>query len=48
MILRRLAGFGPALLLLAVLVALWQLYVRVGQVNPHFLPAERYRAGAIQ
>lgn len=39
MILRRLAGFGPALLLVAVLVALWQLYVRVGQVNPHFLPA---------
>lgn len=37
--LRRLAGFGPALLLVAVLVALWQLYVRVGQVNPHFLPA---------
>jgi ABC-type nitrate/sulfonate/bicarbonate transport system permease component len=39
MILRRLAGFGPALLLVAVLVGLWQLYVRAGQVNPHFLPA---------
>jgi ABC-type nitrate/sulfonate/bicarbonate transport system permease component len=37
--LRRFAGFGPALVLLVVLLALWQLYVRASQISPHLLPA---------
>ncbi len=37
--LRRLAGYGPAFVLAISLLALWELYVRVKQVNPVFLPA---------
>ena len=37
--LRRLASYGPAFVLAISLLALWELYVRVKQVNPVFLPA---------
>lgn len=37
--LRRLAGFGPAFVLLIVLLASWSLYVRAGQVSPQLLPS---------
>jgi len=37
--LRRIAGFGPAIVLVVVLLALWQLYVYVSKVSPHLLPA---------
>ncbi len=37
--LRRLAGFGPAIVLLIALLALWQLYVWASRINPRLLPA---------
>ncbi len=37
--LRRIAGYGPAILLAAALLACWELYVRAGQVSPRILPA---------
>ena len=37
--LRKLASYGPAITLLISLLALWQVYVQVGQVNPLFLPS---------
>lgn len=36
--LRRLAGYGPAFVLTVTLLALWELYVRTGQVSSHVLP----------
>jgi NitT/TauT family transport system permease protein len=39
MTLRRLAGFGPALVLTLALLALWELYVRAGQVSATVLPS---------
>ncbi len=36
---RRLAGYGPALVLTLALLALWELYVRVGQVSVQVLPS---------
>ncbi len=39
MTLRRLAGFGPALVLTLALLALWELYVRAGQVSSTVLPS---------
>jgi len=39
MTLRRLAGYGPALVLMIGLFALWQLYVQIGQISPRFLPS---------
>jgi ABC-type nitrate/sulfonate/bicarbonate transport system permease component len=38
MILRRLAGYGPAIVLTLVLLALWELYVRAGQISTQVLP----------
>ncbi|HVB72531.1 MAG TPA: ABC transporter permease [Ktedonobacteraceae bacterium] len=37
--LRTLANYGPALVLIIVLLALWQLYVQVGQISILFLPS---------
>jgi len=37
--LRRLAGYGPAFVLTLTLLALWELYVRAGQVSVQVLPA---------
>ena len=37
--LRKLASYGPALVLLITLLALWQVYVQVSQINPLFLPS---------
>jgi ABC-type nitrate/sulfonate/bicarbonate transport system permease component len=37
--LRRLAGYGPALVLTLALLALWELFVRAGQVSVHVLPS---------
>ena len=39
MTLRRLASFGPALVLTLALLALWELYVRAGQVSATVLPS---------
>ena len=39
MTLRKLAGYGPAIILLITLLALWQVYVQVSQVSPLFLPS---------
>jgi ABC-type nitrate/sulfonate/bicarbonate transport system permease component len=39
MTLRRLAGFGPALVLTLALLALWELFVRAGQISPQVLPS---------
>ncbi len=36
--LRWLAGYGPAFVLAATLLAFWELYVRTGQISPQFLP----------
>ena len=37
--LRKLANYGPAIVLIVALLALWQLYVQVSQISPRFLPA---------
>lgn len=37
--LRRLAGYGPALVLTLALLALWEFFVRAGQVSVHVLPS---------
>lgn len=37
--LRKLANYGPALILLITLLALWQVYVQVSQISPLFLPS---------
>jgi ABC-type nitrate/sulfonate/bicarbonate transport system permease component len=37
--LRRLADFGPAFVLTLTLLALWELYVRAGQISTQVLPA---------
>ncbi len=39
MTLRKLAGFGPALVLTLALLALWELYVRARQVSAQVLPS---------
>ena len=39
MTLRRLAGFGPALVLTLSLLALWEIYVRAGHVSVQVLPS---------
>ncbi|HEV2583623.1 MAG TPA: ABC transporter permease [Ktedonobacteraceae bacterium] len=39
MTLRRLAGYGPALVLAITLLALWQLYAQISQISPRFLPS---------
>ena len=39
MTLRRLAGYGPALVLTLALLALWELYVRAGDVSVQVLPS---------
>ncbi len=39
MTLRRLAGYGPALVLTLSLLALWELYVRAGHVSVQVLPS---------
>jgi NitT/TauT family transport system permease protein len=39
MTLRRLAVYGPALVLASALLALWQLYVQASQISPRFLPS---------
>jgi ABC-type nitrate/sulfonate/bicarbonate transport system permease component len=39
MTLRKLAAYGPAIILLIVLLAIWQVYVQVSQVSPLFLPS---------
>ncbi len=39
MTLRRLAGYGPALVLTIALLALWELYVRASQVSVQVLPS---------
>ena len=39
MTLRRLAGYGPAIVLTLALLALWELYVRAGQVSAQVLPS---------
>src|SRR2546426_3060290 len=35
---RKLAGYGPALVLAVTLLVLWELYVRAGQISPQVLP----------
>ena len=37
--LRKLANYGPAIILLITLLALWQVYVQISRVNPLFLPS---------
>ena len=39
MTLRRLAGYGPALVLTLALLALWELFVRAGHVSVQVLPS---------
>ena len=39
MTLRRLAGYGPALVLTVTLLVLWELYVRAGNVSVQVLPS---------
>ena len=39
MALRRLAGYGPALVLAVMLLVLWELYVRAGNVSVQVLPS---------
>ena len=39
MTLRRLAGYGPAIVLTLALLALWELYVRAGHVSVQVLPS---------
>src|SRR6266704_5063017 len=39
MTLRRLAGYGPALVLILALLALWELYVRADHVSVQLLPS---------
>src|SRR5256884_8573077 len=36
--LRRLAGYGPAFVLVVTLLALWELYARTGEVSSQVLP----------
>lgn len=36
--LRRIAGYGPAFVLIITLLALWEVIVRSGQVSAYFLP----------
>jgi ABC-type nitrate/sulfonate/bicarbonate transport system permease component len=36
--LRRLAGYGPAFILAVTLLALWELYVRAGNISTQVLP----------
>jgi ABC-type nitrate/sulfonate/bicarbonate transport system permease component len=36
--LRRIAGYGPAFMLLIALLTIWELSVRAGQISPHVLP----------
>jgi ABC-type nitrate/sulfonate/bicarbonate transport system permease component len=38
MTLRRLATYGPAIVLAIALLALWQLYAQASQISPSFLP----------
>jgi ABC-type nitrate/sulfonate/bicarbonate transport system permease component len=38
MTLRWLAGYGPAFMLAVTLLALWELYVRPGQISARILP----------
>ena len=37
MTLRRLAGYGPAIVLTITLLVLWELYVRASQVSVQFV-----------
>jgi ABC-type nitrate/sulfonate/bicarbonate transport system permease component len=37
--LRKLANYGPAFILMIALLAIWQLYVQIGQISPLFLPS---------
>ena len=37
--LRKLANYGPAIIVLITLLALWQVYVQVGHIGPLFLPS---------
>jgi NitT/TauT family transport system permease protein len=37
--LRRLAGYGPAIVLILALLAFWELYVRAGQISAQVLPS---------
>lgn len=37
--LRKLASYGPALILLITLLAIWQLYVQASHISPLFLPS---------
>ena len=37
--LRKLASYGPALILIVALLAVWQLYVQASQISPLFLPS---------
>lgn len=37
--LRKLANYGPAIIVLIALLALWQVYVQVSQISPLFLPS---------
>lgn len=39
MSLRKLANYGPAFILTAVLLLLWELYVRSGQISQNVLPS---------
>ena len=39
MTLRRLTGYGRALVLIVALLALWELYVRAGHVSVQVLPS---------
>src|SRR5438270_13853072 len=39
MTLRKLAGYGPALVLILALLALWELYVGAGHVSVQVLPS---------
>jgi ABC-type nitrate/sulfonate/bicarbonate transport system permease component len=38
MTLRRLAGYGPAFVLIVTLLAIWELYVRAGNISTQVLP----------
>ncbi len=37
--LRKLANYGPTLIVLITLLALWQVYVQVSRISPLFLPS---------
>jgi ABC-type nitrate/sulfonate/bicarbonate transport system permease component len=45
--LRRLAAYGPAFVLVAALLMLWELYVRAGQVSTRILPTPTAIAQAL-